>query len=80
MNAPLELDPLYDTQGAAAYLGGDKPLSERTLEKWRREGGGPPYVVIGSKCVRYRRSALEAFLAAGERSSTSHDCPGDGDR
>lgn len=64
-------DPLYDTEGAAAYLGGEKPLSARTLERWRREGGGPTYVVVGSKAVRYRRSALDAFLEAGEQSSTS---------
>lgn len=71
MHASPTSDPLYDTDGAATYLGGGKPLSARTLEKWRREGTGPAYVVLGSKCVRYRRSALDAFMVAGERSSTS---------
>jgi hypothetical protein len=71
MYASADLDPLYDTDGAAAYLGGDKPLSGRTLEKWRREGIGPTFVVLGSKCVRYRRSALDAFIDEGSRTSTS---------
>lgn len=62
-----EYDLLVNTTQAADYLG----LSPRTLERWRVGGGGPAYVVLGSKSVRYRRSALDAFLAAGERTSTS---------
>jgi hypothetical protein len=71
MDVPAPLDPLLDTASAAAYLGGAKPLSERTLERWRCEGCGPAYLVVGGKCIRYRRSDLNRFLSEGVRSSTS---------
>lgn len=44
-------------------------VSERTLELLATEGGGPPFLRIG-RLVRYRRSALRAWLAARERRST----------
>jgi excisionase family DNA binding protein len=40
--------------------------SERTLRRWRAEGVGPPFVKLG-RVIRYRRSALEAWLRAKER-------------
>jgi hypothetical protein len=63
-------DLLFDGEGAGRYLGGEKPLSPRTLERWRLEGTGPRYVRVGGR-VRYKKSALDDFLRAGERSSTS---------
>jgi hypothetical protein len=70
-SAMVEQDTLYDTVGAAKYLGGpDKPLSQRTLERWRTEGTGPDYLKIGH-CIRYSESALDAFKAACMRQSTS---------
>lgn len=50
----------------------DRCLSERSvsalldvsvaaLRKWRRTGGGPPYLRIG-KLVRYRLSDLQGFI------------------
>jgi hypothetical protein len=66
-----EQDTLYDTKGAARYLGGpDKPLSERTLERWRTEGTGPEYEKMGN-AVRYPKSNLDAFRAQRRRRSTS---------
>ncbi len=53
---PLPADPaalLYPLE-AAHILG----LSPRTLEHYRIAGGGPRYVSIGRRCVRYRRSDL----------------------
>ena len=38
-------------------------LSKPWLRKARRERRGPPFLKIG-KMVRYRRQAVEAFLAA----------------
>lgn len=47
-------------------IGSDKAanlldVSERTLEKWRREGGGPKFVRISHKLVRYRICDLREF-------------------
>jgi hypothetical protein len=62
---------LYDEGGAAAYLGGsNSPLSTRTLQRWRLEGVGPPFVKLG-RLVRYRQSDLDSFLDKNARSSTS---------
>ena len=36
--------------------------SHRTLETWRRNGTGPPFIRIGRRVV-YRRSDIEAWLA-----------------
>ena len=36
--------------------------SHRTLETWRRNGNGPPFIRIGRRVV-YRRSDIEAWLA-----------------
>jgi predicted DNA-binding transcriptional regulator AlpA len=59
-------DPVLGENDAAGFIG----VSTRTLQKWRQVGGGPTYSKIG-RLVRYRQSALEAFLARGERANTS---------
>ena len=38
-------------------------LSERTLERWRWQKQGPPFLKIGGR-VRYPLSEIEAFEAA----------------
>jgi len=65
-----EKDPNYTPKAAAAFLG----LSISTLERHRSQGTGPTF----SKCgpgkrapVRYKKSALLAWLAEFEFSSTS---------
>jgi predicted DNA-binding transcriptional regulator AlpA len=50
-------DPLLDTAAAAAYLDSSLP----TLERWRRLGTGPTWSKLGG-LVRYRKSALDAFI------------------
>jgi excisionase family DNA binding protein len=45
-------------------------LSERTLERFRLQGGGPKFVKAG-RAVRYREADLEAWIAARVVSSTS---------
>lgn len=55
---------------AAALLG----ISPETLRGWRLTGRGPRYVKLGggkTSRIRYRRSAIEAFLDDHTRSSTS---------
>ena len=55
---PMLVQPdIFDTPGAAAYLG----TRARTLEGLRYRGGGPPYVKVGG-AVRYVRSALDRWL------------------
>ena len=59
MDNPNEL---YPPEQAGPYLG-NTPCS--TLQWWRTKGRGPRYTKIGRK-VFYRRSDLDAFIAAGE--------------
>lgn len=42
-------------------------LAVATLRNWRSKEEGPAYVKIGKRCVRYPRSAIDAFIAAGFR-------------
>jgi hypothetical protein len=56
-------DPLFDEDSAAAYCG---DVAVRTFQRWRSENKGPAWLNIGGRLVRYRKSALDAFLAAGE--------------
>lgn len=58
---------LVTTQQAAEYLGG---LKKNTLEGWRVQGRGVPFVKIG-RLVRYRVEDLDAYLTAQTHSSTS---------
>lgn len=56
----------------AAFLLG---LSPRTLEAFRLRGGGPPYIAVTRKAIRYRRQDLEIWIAARRRISTSDANP-----
>lgn len=55
-----------DTREAARLTG----LAEGTLANLRVRGGGPKFLKLG-RAVRYSRSAIDAWLAAHEVSSTS---------
>jgi hypothetical protein len=60
-------------QEAAAFLG----LSVRFLQNRRTRGGGPKFVGISRRCVRYRRRDLIAWSDALSRAHTSEtDAPG----
>lgn len=52
---------------AAAFLG-HKP---RTLQKWRVCGGGPLFISISKRSVRYRRRDLLAWAEARVKRTTS---------
>ena len=54
-------------QEAAAFLG----LSVRFLQNRRTRGGGPEFVGISRRCVRYRRRDLIAWSDAHSRVHTS---------
>lgn len=55
------------TGEAAAYLG----LSESLLNKLRLTGGGPTFVRLAGRSIRYRRADLDAWVAASAKASTS---------
>lgn len=63
-------DQLYDELQAARLL----RISRRTLQGWRLKGGGPPFVRLGLRCIRYRRADLQEFMA--ERTRRSNVGPG----
>ena len=46
-------------------------LSPRTLEAWRHRGGGPRYVLLTPRCVRYRRADLVTWIEQRARTSTA---------
>jgi len=58
---------LLNTTQAAEYLS----IAKKTLEHYRFQGGGPPYVKLGAKCVRYQVETLNAWIAERIRVSTS---------
>lgn len=63
-------DPLLSASAVAKWTG----LDVTTLARKRQNGDGPPFVKMGKhqqSAVRYRRSAVEAWIAAQERRSTS---------
>jgi len=63
---PDYLDRLLNEVQAAGFLG----FSIRALQGWRVKGGGPRFVKIGGKAVRYRRRDLIAFAESNLRANT----------
>jgi hypothetical protein len=68
---PLDPEALL-FQSEAAYL---IAASTRTLEAWRLHGGGPPFIGLGRRAVRYRRRDLLEWIEARRRRSTSDPGP-----
>jgi hypothetical protein len=61
---------LHDEKRAAAYLN----VSPRTLQSWRRKGGGPRYIKLGAGThgpVRYDQQDLDDFIDARARANTA---------
>ena len=58
-NQPAPLDPqaLLKERAAASFLN----VTPRFLQNRRTNGGGPPYVRISHRCVRYRKADLISF-------------------
>jgi hypothetical protein len=64
---PSDLDALIAEMHAARFLG----VSARSLQKWRCEGGGPNFVRVSSRCIRYRRRDLIEWSESRLKSSTA---------
>ena len=63
---------LIGEKAAGAFLG----LKDRTMQNYRYRGGGPKYIFLSSRCLRYRRIDLREWADARLRTSTSD--PGKG--
>ncbi len=46
-------------------------VSIRTLQKWRVNGKGPPFIRVSARAIRYRRSDLDGWIERRLRKSTS---------
>jgi excisionase family DNA binding protein len=55
----------YLTEGQVAEM---LRISRRTLQAWRLRGGGPPYVRVGPRMVRYRAGDVLHWLETCARS------------
>lgn len=64
---PAYLDSLVNENEAAAFLG----YTTRALQNWRVRGGGPRFVKVSARSVRYRRRDLILWAEARLVSSTS---------
>ena len=64
---PDYLDRLMDERKAAGLL----CYSVRALQNWRVRGGGPRFVKVSGRSVRYRRRDLLAWIEERTRSNTS---------
>ena len=62
MNNPEKLLADFLTQDEAAA---EMKISERTLDRWRRLGEGPPITKLGKR-VLYRRASVQRWLAGQE--------------
>lgn len=60
-------DKLLNTKEAAQLLG----VSKAFLERDRWAGARVPFIKVGSRAVRYRRSDLECYIEGRLRHSTS---------
>lgn len=60
--------PMLLTEKEAAKILG---FSIRTLQKWRGNGGGPRFVHVSARAIRYRRADLEQWIEGRIRTSTA---------
>ncbi len=60
---------LLNQKQAAKFLG----LSHRTLERWRCTGGGPPFIRVSNRAIRYAPDDLHEWLENRKRENTSQE-------
>ncbi len=46
-------------------------FAPRTFQGWRQRGGGPRFVEISPRCIRYRLCDIEGWIRERLRTSTS---------
>jgi hypothetical protein len=69
---PAANDAEYLTPAQAAQLLGVKV---NTLEIWRTQGRGPPFVKLSRNAVRYERARVLRYMQEHTRASTSAPIP-----
>ena len=62
---------LLTEREAASILG----FTQSALQAWRLKGGGPRFVKISARAVRYRLEDLEVFVEERLRTSTADPGP-----
>ncbi len=60
-------ESLIDETAGGDFLG----LTPRTMQAMRQRGGGPPYIVVSARCLRYTRRRLKTWADERVRVSTS---------
>lgn len=65
--AAESLPKLLSPQQVAAILG----VTQRTLERWRITGEGPPFVRLSRSTIRYSEPAIAAFVVSRVRQNTA---------
>lgn len=65
----LEIQPaqLVNEREAASIL----CYSVRALQNWRHRGGGPDFVKVSARSIRYRRTDLDTWINSRTVSNTS---------
>jgi predicted DNA-binding transcriptional regulator AlpA len=66
-SADMPSPNLINENIAADLLG----LSPRTLQNWRVRGGGPLFIRISNRSIRYRPSDIQDWIQERVRRSTS---------
>jgi len=66
-SSPGWLDEAVDTAEASRIVG----CAIATLNTWRSRGGGPTFIKVGERAVRYQRRQLFQFLTERRRCNTS---------
>lgn len=71
MTSPVFMngDKLHTDDSVSHTLG----VKISTLRKWRREGGGPPWVRLGKRLIGYLESDIQAWLAGQRYNSTADE-------
>ena len=64
---PDYLDRLINENEAAGFIG----YSVRALQGWRVKGGGPRFIKVSARSIRYRRRDLIAWAESRLKASTS---------
>jgi len=68
-NVDHQLDQLLTEKDAAALI----CYSQRALQNWRVRGGGPEYVKVSSRSIRYQRRDVLDWIEKRKRKHTSQN-------
>ena len=64
--APARTARLLTTDDLAGMVG----VEPRTIERWRKDGSGPPFMLFG-RTIRYHPARVQAWMLAREQGAPS---------